>query len=355
MICKVKDSTAKGNVAGWVDVNLNDDRLAQFEHSLRGAFPQGWNKQFGRDSVQDAAEGYAFQIGELTYLEAKAINKWYDPMMYETLLAGGAIDSSAGPWAKSVDYKSVKQLGIGQFVGPDARYFPMVNVAYEKASIGVASGQIGYEYSQEDLLFSAHMKIALPDDLQSAAVLGYKRHANYVALLGDPSKNFTGLYNNASATAANRLSGAVWDSATTDTIYKDVVDSYGKYVAGTANNEQPSIMVVPVSTYAILLQARSTNSDTTLVDYIEKVLKVKIYQDILLDSTANGGKAPGAGTTKRIVFANPKNDNVVFHVPQPITFLAPQFTGVFIVVPATYKLGGFEVRRIQTVRYMDGV
>src|SRR5579863_8002832 len=141
MLCNVKDS-----VKGEMQVDLNDDRYRQWEGFLRrsNVFYEGWEKQFG--VARDSTEGFAFQLWELTYLEAKAIAKWYDPMMYEVLL-GPCIDFSAGAWAKSVVYKSIKQAGIGQFVGPDSRTFPMVDVGQQLATIGVGTGQIGYQYS----------------------------------------------------------------------------------------------------------------------------------------------------------------------------------------------------------------
>ena len=348
---KVLDS-----VRGNVTVKVPESRLRVFDRAMQihQVFPEDSGAPYGRPLARDAVEAGAFTIGQLTYLEQKAIARWYDPMMYEEVL-GACIDYSAGSWAKTVDYLSIDGVGVGEFVGPDPTYFPMVDVFYEKASIPVAQAVIGYQYTQEELRTSAYLKQPLTDSLQVQAVLGYKRHSNYVALLGDTRKGFTGLYNNTSATAANRKSGAVWDSATADTIVNDCVDMYGKYVAGTANNEKPSIFIVPISTHALMLQPRSTNSDTTIKEFLEEVLEIKIIQDIILDSVANDGTAPGSGATKRCVMAAPKNDNAVFHVPMPITFLPPQFQGIRVLVPAEYKLGGFELRRIQTVRYMDGV
>lgn len=363
MQIQVKDSGAliegferPGTRPGWKLVTLDDNRLATLSNSMRmaGVFYPGSGEPYNRGTAQDAVQAEAFQIGQLTYLEAKAIAKWYDPMMFEKIL-GPCLDYSAGPWAKTVDYLSIDGVGVGEFVGPDSTYFPMVDVFYEKASIGVGVGQIGYQYTQEDLRTSAYLKQPLTDSLQTQAVLAYKRHSNYVALLGDPRKNFTGLYNNGSATAANRLSGAVWDSATADTIVADIIDGYAKYIAGTANNEQPSVIIFPTTSFQKLLTPRSVNSDTTIKKFIEETLQVTIMQDILLDTTANGGTSPGSGSTKRVVYAAPKNDNAVFHIPMPITFLPPQYVKTYVMVPAEYKLGGFELRRVQTVRYMDGV
>ena len=110
MRCQVKDSSpdprmipnpsAVMTADGFLNVDLNDDRYRQWDGFLRrsNVFHEGWEKQFG--VAHDSTEGFAFQLGELTYLETKAIAKWYDPEMYETLL-GPCIDFSAGAWAKS--------------------------------------------------------------------------------------------------------------------------------------------------------------------------------------------------------------------------------------------------------------
>lgn len=331
---------------GLVKANVDDMRFKEFTDFVKGTpalFRGGSRGLTGRD----ATEAESFAIGQLTYLETKAFARWYAPMLYETALAG-AIDTSAGPYAKAIDYLISDGVGEGAFISAASATVPMVDVASAKQTIQVGIGGIGYDYTLEDLRTSAFLKQPLSMSKQTQSILAYKRHCNRVALTGDTGKNWKGLYNNASATAANRLSGSVWTSATGDTMINDVLDAYAAYVTGTSGNAYPTEIVFPLSTSNLLHKPRATGDPTTVRSYIENELKMKVLADPALETA-------GSGSTKRVVLANPNEDNMVFHVPKPLEFIAPQFSGFRVIVLGDYKIGGFELRRVQTVRYMDGV
>lgn len=331
---------------GLVKANVDDARLEEFTDFIR-ANPTIIRGGLRRLTGRDATEAESFAIGQLTYLEAKAHARWYAPMLYETILQG-AIDMSAGPYAKAIDYMISDGVGEGQFISAASTNIPMVDVAYAKQTIQVGLGAIGYDYTLEDLRTSAHLQQPLSMAKQTQSILAYRRHANRVALTGDVGKGWKGLYNNASATAANRASGAVWTAATGDTMIADVLDGYGAFIAGTVGNAYPTQVTFPLSSSMLLHKPRATGDPTTVRSYIENELHMKITADPALETL-------GAGGTKRVVFSAPSDDNMVFHVPKPLEFIAPQFSGFRVEVFGDYKLGGFELRRVQTVRYMDGV
>ncbi len=343
------DVTSVGD--GWVKAHADDLRIAELTSFLRvnpGVITGGgFGARFGRGTAKDAVEAESFAINQLAYLEAKAQTRWYQPMMFEEIMPG-CIDFSAGSHATSVDYLISDQVGIGRLISPAANDIPMVDVAYAKVSIPVASGGIGYDYTQDDLRKSAYLRQPLSSTKQVAAMLAYKRHMNKVALIGETPSNFTGLYKNATATAANRTSGAVWDSATADTIVSDIIAAYAAYVSATKDNLRPSHIGFPITSFMLLLKPRATTSDTTIKSFIEQTLNVTIFSDDLLETAS-------AATGKRVVFFNPTNDNMVFHIPMPLQFLAPQLNGYRVIVPGEYKYAGFELRRVLSVRYMDAV
>lgn len=338
--------------SGWVHANVDDQRyqeMADFIRSnpsiMRG---NGGGAMYGRTGARDATEAESFAIGQLTYLEAKAFARWYQPLRYQQLLAG-CIDTSAGPYAKAIDYLVSDMVGVGQFISAATSNTPMVDVAYNKITIPVALGGIGYDYTQEDLRTSAFLRQPLSSTKQTAAVMAYQRHCNRVALQGDTPNNFKGLYNNAGATAA-ACAHPPWTSGTgADNIIGDIIAAYAAFVAATAGNAVPTMIIFPLSTFQILYTPRASVSDTTIAAFITQTLNVQIMSDAQLETLGVGG------SLKRVVFAATNEDNMVFHTPMPLQFLAPQLNGYRVVVPGEYKIGGFELRRVQTVRYMDQV
>lgn len=334
---------------GVVRAEVDDHRYkewAEFIRSNNSKFSAGpYRTMWGHGSARDATEAQSFAIGQLTYLETKAIQRLYTPRRYETVL-GGCISSEAGPWAKSINYKVKDQVGIGKRITPSSSTLPRANTAYALVNVPVEMGGIQYEYTVEDLVTSSFLGQPLPEDEQGAAIEAYKRHINQMALLGE--LNFQGFYKNSGVTAANRTSGAVWDSATADSIIADVIAAVGAYNAGTADNAEPRLMIVPVTTMQILKKPRATASDMSIQNYLEKTLNLTIISDFALE-------AAGVGPSKRVVLCNPDLDNTILHIPRSIEFLAPQMEGLMIRVPSSYKYAGTEIRRVLWVRYMDGV
>lgn len=298
----------------------------------------------------DAAEPVAFSISQLAYMEQKSFARLYNPLHYEQLLAG-CIDYSAGPAARSVIYRITDGAGIGQRIAPSTSNVPMVDVAVQLQTIAVASGGIGYDFTQEDVDVSGMLPWNIIESKQVQAILSYKRHMNNVALTGE--LNFTGMYNNALATAAQKASGTFagfpWSAATADTIVADIIDGYSSFRQATGSNFNPTKLILPLSSRMLLYKPRASFSDVTIEKFITDSLKIEISDDPLLETLGTVGGA------KRAVFANTDNDNMVFHVPMPIMFMAPQITGFRTIVPARYRYAGLELRRPQAIRYMDGM
>ncbi len=295
----------------------------------------------------DTGEAESFAIGQLTYLEQKALARWYTPRRYQEIL-GACISYEAGPWAKSINYKIEDMVGVGQRIAPNTSNIPEVDVAYALKNIAVEFGGLAYSYTVEDLVTSAYLGQPLPESKQRAAVEAYYNHMNTVALLGEVQ--FQGFYKNSNVTAANRASGSVWDAATPSTIISDVNVARSAYLTATQGHDEPRMMIVPLSTSIVLDQPMATAnaSNVSIKTYIEQNYKLKVMTDYLLETAASG-------SAKRVVFSNPTPDNNILHIPQSIVFRPPQFSDLKIMVPAYYKYAGHEQRRIQTTRYMDAV
>lgn len=346
MLIKTKDEAGR-----WIQADVDDNRYASFDYFFRthpDLLGNGAGGQYGKPTARDAVEAQAFAVSQLAYIEPGVFERQYVPLMYEKLL-GGTISYAAGEWAQSVEYQLVDYVGMGKRMSPAANDMPFADVAYARISHPVAYGGEGYYYSQEDIRTSAYLQRPLSNEKLLAANNGFRRHMNVVALSGEAGSNFTGLFNNGSVTAANRPSGAVWDAATADTIIADITAGLVAVQTATVNNDFPTKIALPISSFALLLKPRSTNSDSTILEFIKR-----IYPNLEITAVYELGTA-GAGGTKRMVFYNPNNQNIIFHIPMPIKFLAPQMDVLRVVVPGEYKYAGLEIRRPPTAYYMDGI
>lgn len=327
------------------------DRMDQFRHFLTtqpGLFGYGAGARYGKATARDAAEALNFAVGQLTYVETNTYERHYTKRLYEELLPG-VISYAAGEGAQSVEYQISDSVGMGKRMSPSANDMPFADVAYARIAKPVAYGGIGYTYTQEDLRISAFHQTPLPAMKQKAAVNGYHNHLNVVALQGETPSGFTGLFNNASVTAANRASGAVWDAATADTIIRDVMTLVSNVQVATKNTSRPTHVAMPVASYNLMAIARATTASETALEFLTRTYAGIVFHSVDELSTL------GAGTTKRVVAYSPDDDNMVLHVPMAHKFLAPQADVLRIIVPGEYKYAGLEIRRTATVQYMDGV
>jgi hypothetical protein len=346
MLTTVRDA----DTSRLVQVDVSDSRIAAFRYFL-GRHPElladGPMLPSGR-SAFDAVEANNFAVSQLAFVEQKEYERWYAPMMFEELL-GPTISYQAGEGATSVEYEVVDYVGIGRRISSMGGDIPYSDVGMVRVSMSVAQGGAGYQYNTEDLRNAAFSGRSLPTQKLKAAIMMWKRHMNLVALQGEAQSNFTGLFNNAGVTAANRPSGAVWDAASADTIISDITAGFSAVKVATKGMDTPTKIAMPIASYELLQKPRSTNSDTTILEFLKRTRPgLEIYAVDELSTL-------GAGSTKRVVFFNPTDENMVLHLPMPLRFLAPQLQDLNIKVPGEYKYGGLNVRRVVTAYYMDGV
>lgn len=330
-----------------IEIALDEARVAQFE-ALNGTREL-------RAIVGDAVEGMGFLISQLAYTEARVFARQYTPMQYERLVP---ISAEAGEWADVIRYMVSDQVGQGKRISGKDRAIPKVDVSLADKTMPVYTGGIGYDYSQEELRRSARLQMPLPTLKLEAAIEAYRRHLNAVALTGETSGNLTGLFNNGSVPRASAPTGAWGGGTTTEAqVLADVNTAIMKVWENSGYNDFPTHLVMAPSAFAYLATTpRATNSDVTLLKFILENNLAKIQGNVNLVIEAGMGlETAGNGGTKRLVAYVRDVSRVVFHVPMPLRFLAPQPVGLMIDVLGEYKYSGVEFRYPNSAYYMDGI
>jgi hypothetical protein len=333
------------------NVDVCDDALARFE-PLRDAMAQA----FGHDArmySRDAGEAMAFFVSQLAYTEQETYEKLYTPMQFRTLIP---TSSEAGEYAEEIRYELMDHSGQGRRANGIDDDINMVDVAYGEKRFPVQTGTIGYRYTQDELVKSAFLRKPLTTTRLQAALTGYERHMNNVALFGEASSNLTGLYNNALVPQGNAPTGA-WDSATPDQIIADINYAIQAVWNNTNFNDTPNtIVMAPLAMAKISSTARSANSDTTILEYVMKnnIAKQTKGTDISFQP-GYGLNTAGISSNRRLIAYVKDPSRLVMHLPLALRFLAPQLKGLSILVPGMYKYSGVEFRYVKSAYYMDGI
>lgn len=337
-----------------VAFDADDARVQVIKHffdSNPGILGMGAGSKFGRSSAKDATEAQAFMVSQLAFLEQGMFEAPYQKLFYEDLLGPNVIKSTNAPWATSVVYEISDRAGKGRRLANGANDIPYADSTVARVEKQVVTGGIGYRYSTKDLRMSAFMNRPLDAKKLAAAMEGFRSHMNDVALLGEASSNFTGLFNNASVTVVNRPSGAVWDAAAATAIIADV----GALIAAvqTASVDLKAVSVtkiaLPVASDQRLNQVLLSNTAVTVKEFLLKTYPGVEFVAVPALQTA------GVGPSRRMVGFTPIDDNMTMHITMDPTFQPPQPRALDFDVPGEYNYAGLEIRRPYTMYYMDGI
>lgn len=308
----------------------------------------------GARNARDAGEGLAFVISQLAYTESNVYSRQYTPMQYETLVP---VSSEAGEWAQSIRYEIEDHQGRGKRSNGKGRDINLVSVAYGAKDFGVFNGDIGYDYNMEELRVTAFLRRPVSESKQVAAVEGYRRHMNQVALLGEPESNITGLFNSTLVPQGNAPTGNWSTSATPQQMLRDLNAGIMQVWTQTNFNEMVTDVVIAPTAYGLLTSLpRSDNSDKTVLSYLLENNIAKMQRDIDLNIQPGYGlDTAGIGGTKRAVYYVNNPLKLKMHIPLPLRFLAPQMIGLAVQVPGEYKYSGVTFYYPKSAYYQDGL
>lgn len=305
----------------------------------------------------DAQEAIAFMVSQLAYTEAQVYERLYTPMQYEDFLP---ISFEAGEWARSIRYETYDYAGRGKRSSGKGRDINKVDVAYGEVNMPVVNGNIGYDYDTEELRATAFLRKPVPETKLQAAMEGYKRHLNFVGLMGESESNLTGLFNNPNVPQGNAPNGgwaALIAAGTPDLILQDVNALIYDVRNNTNFNDWPTdVIIAPAKMALISGQPRSSTSDKTILQYLKENNCAKTEGNVDVKfSSGYGLNTAGAGNTARMMAYVKSPTRLIMHIPMPLRFLAPQLIGLSVEVPGEYKYSGVEFRYPKSAKYSDGL
>ena len=343
------------------NITLGDGRTVQVDEQRYNSFDSLRSHSGLITGVEgrDAQEAMAFIVSQLAYTEASVFERLYTPMQYEQLIP---VTNEAGEWAESIRYEIYDFAGRGKRTSGKGKDINLVDIAYADKVFPVVNGNIGYDYTTEELRRTAFLKRPIPERKLAAAIEGYRRHLNQVGLYGE--QNLTGIFNNPYVPQANAPNGA-WLTTQAAALYTtgapnilfDINSMITSVWQTTQYNDQITDIVMAPARYAYLASTpRSLNSDKTLLQFIlenniavvERGQKIKITAGYGLDTAGINGTARMLGYVK-------SDTRLVMHVPLPLRFLAPQLVGLSVEIPGEYKYSGVEWRYPSSAVYYDGI
>jgi hypothetical protein len=301
----------------------------------------------------DAQAAMGFVLSQTTYIERTVNQIVYADIQYQDLIP---VDTSAPEWVKTVTFYSGDKFGKAGWINGNSDDIPRAGSERTKFETSVYTAGIGYGYGLEEISQAQMLGIPLATDDAAAARRAYEEMVDGVLLRGDATKGFQGLINNSGVTAVTAPTGN-WATATAAQIIADVNAILMPTYAGTAYTSIADTLLLPYEKLQILAQTVMPNTTETVLSFI---MRRNVYtQTTERDLTIRGIYGlltAGAGATARAV-AYVKDPSVLkAHIPMPHRFLPVYQAGpIRWEVPGIFRMGGLDIRKTQSVRYLDGI
>jgi len=306
-------------------------------------------------NMLDEQSAVGFVTSQTTHIEPGVYATKYPDVQYRDLIP---VDDSAHPFATSVTYFSSDRFGKADWINGNADDIPKAGTTRSKFETSVHTAGIGYGYGYEEIGLAMKLGINLQNDDAMAARRASEEMIDRVALHGDASKGFTGLFSAAGVTAYGAPTGNWGGGATPAQVVADLNAALLNVFNGTNTTAIADTLLLPwTKFFYISTTSMGTGTDTTILQWF---LRNNVYTAAtgrpLTIRGLRGLDAAGVSGVPRMIAYRYSPEVLKMHIPHPFQFLRPHPAGPLRVdVPGVMRLGGLDVRLPKEVVYVDGI
>ena len=313
-----------------------------------------------RIDMMDAQQALGFVTPQYYNLETTIYEVKYPSFDYASLVP---VVTEGNEWSRGTVFYSMDAAGKAEWLNGGAYDMPYADVARSQFSQSFHLAGIGFEWNLEEINVAQMEGVNLSDIKARAARRVAEQKLWTVAMSGDAEKGWTGLINNASATAADVAANGTgtvtwWAAKTPDQILTDINTGISGIATDTGETEAADTVLLPTAVYQMLATTpRSASSDTSILAYLlaNNAYTAETGQPLTVRALRSLATADPGGDGRAVVYR--RDPEVLrFHLPMPHRFLPPyQKSSMLYEVAGIFRTGGLEVRIPKAIRYLDGI
>jgi len=307
------------------------------------------------NSVNLDANESIFFARELEHIKTQVYNIEYPEYTIKSMIP---VDTSAGSGAEFITYSEYDRVGQMKILANYADDAPRSDVTGKQYTSPVKSIRGSYGYSVQDLRNAMFANKPLKQMKANSARESYEQTVNDFGWFADGTAKYgglTGFLYNANTTKSPAPTGT-WSTATADQIIADVNFAINTPRTLTKKTQIIDTCALPVNQYAeIATKPRSTTSDTTILEFLQRVHKGVSFVDS--NELSDLSPAPsGADGPTDIILAYRKNPmNLGFQIPQPFEQFPPQERNLEFVINTHARIGNVIIYRPLSVHIVEGI
>ncbi len=307
-------------------------------------------------------DSLGFLIAQTTSLKSEVYRIKYPDVDYARLVP---VDMSDMPWATSITHFSQDMSGKMEPINPNTTELPFVELQHSKheVPIGLYGAALGWDI--QEINQAMMLNIPLRNDKMIAARRAYDEMNWNLVLNGDSNIGWDGLINNSNVTAVDADttgSGATdalkrrWENKEADDIILDINKALEGVYTGSNTVEMADTIALPPGVLASMASKAVSGTDTSVLRYIQQnnVYSLQTGQALTIVEIRGLENAASSSLGRMIAYCRDPQC-LRYYIPKPLTFEEPQQHLLHWKVPFYCRIGGLEIRRPKTLRYVDGI
>lgn len=294
--------------------------------------------------IMDAQQALGFVVSQRTHIETEVLKKPMPEIRYSSLIP---VDTSAPAYAPSVTFFTQEATGRAKFINGKGDDIPLIGLGMSKFEQSVHMGGIGYSFSLEEIGAASQYGMSLTSDGAMAAREAYEQLVDEVAFVGNTKLGVEGLLNTTGITTA--AAAKTFATSTPDEILAVINGEITGIMTDTNGVELADTILLPLSQWGSIASTRLTNSDMTILEFIQRsnVYTARTGRPLTIEASH---RLSGKMVTYR------RDPQVVkLHMPMPLTFIPPQALGLEVRTFGMFRFAPTNIRRPGAVRYKTGI
>jgi hypothetical protein len=306
-----------------------------------------------------AAKGVRLDAGEtaaiarqLTYNIKRLFDKKYPELRARDFIpVNYEVPEGAEAWSE----KGFDWAGMAKIIDSFADDLPLVDIMAEEVLHKPKYAGDAYMYTLEDLARQAFSGIQVDNKRAFAAKRAWENLVEQLGAIGNAAANIPGFLTNANVTvltaAGGNINGA-WATATSQQIYSDLMIMTSTMVSTTKGVFKPDTMLLPISSYEIVMTKPFSDLDPTPVGMVFLKNNPHIRN---IDQWAFLETADAAGTGPRAVVYKRDSEILELMIMKEFTQLPPKQKALAFLIDCYGVIGGVAIHYPLGIEYVDGL
>lgn len=257
------------------------------------------------------------------------------------------IDSQQNPYAKSIAFMSMDELGEAGWLADNALDAPAGDVAASETAYNVGMIATKWDVSNYDIIAAQKLGVDLDARQVTAAFDRVNRLINTSMFEGNTARNIPGLFSDSDVSTAEATNGDWVANNSADNCLADIAEAYANHQSGCNGAHEVTDILLPIAVYNWMATKRlGTTSEMTVLQWIAQNLP------FLAGGVNSIHKVPEcyrSASNSVMVMYNKSDECMQGKIPQEIAFSEPMPLGLGHRIYCYARSGGLHIHYPKSV------